>query len=207
MSDSERMISPDFFPNPMQTSRTPQRETPPLLGGTAAPLDQDTQILEDLRQPRSATDDRATHALERLIEQTRAREIDVVAGDAANANGIAVVDMQGPAPGFLWVVRRINAGPVDYSAGATFSGVLTIGIKSAQAAPGNVNGVPADSGGQVFSQTNLFPAEGTWGRGELVLLEGERLILVITGLANNFQVTAGAHVQQYAAAVGQTYGL
>jgi hypothetical protein len=207
MTDSQRTIHPDFFGNPNQDARTPQRETPPELGGVSAPIDTDTPLLTDLRRPRSATDDRATHALERMLEQSRARELDVVASANASAAGVAVLDLQGPAPGFLWVVRRINAGPLDYSAGATFTGITTIGIKSAQAAPGTASGVPADSGGQVFSQTNLFPAEGTWGRGELVLLEGERLLLIVIGLTANFLVTSGAHIQQYAAAVGQTYGL
>lgn len=201
-------IAPDFFPNAEQTAGSPQRATPPQLGGVAAPLTAPAeQTFGQSADPRGRVDQRLTHMLERYIEQGRAREFDQPGSDAANANGIAVVDLAGPAPGFMWVVRRINAGPADYSAGATFTGVLCIGAKTTQAAPNSVNGVPADSGGQVFSQTTVFPAEGTWGRGELIVLEGERLILIITGLTNGFLVTAGAHGQQYAAAFPQSYTL
>lgn len=201
-------IASDFFPNPRQDARTPQRETPPDLGGTAAPLTPQAEAqFGQTADPRGRTDDRLTHVLERAIEQGRAREFDSQGSDNANANGFSVVDLGGPPPGFMWVVRRVNAGPEDYTAGATFTGVLVIAVKSPLAAPNNLNGIPAASGGQVISTTGVFPSEGTWGRGELVLMGNERLVLIITGLTPNLLVTAAAHGQQYAAAYPQSYTL
>ena len=203
------MTAPDKFGPPLQEqSSGSMRPTPEALGGVSTIPD--SAFGRVLGQHRRAphVDAPASAALERHREEIRPRALRLE-GSAVSATGVPlVIDLGGPKPGFVWTIRRINVGPVDYAAGNYPTVNTVIALVTSQETGINL----ADSAAQVVSQTTAYPAEGTWGREELVLQAGDYLRIVVVGLALSnvtagITVTASAAGQETAAAHREVYAI
>jgi hypothetical protein len=194
----------DTFPAPYEDSySTDEEQTPVSMGGgvrTLGPLD--TAAARGLHASRGDRyDERLSAGLRRKIEGSRDRIVELHGSGTAVANTPLVITCGGPHQGFVWELKRLNVGPVDYSAGSFPNVTNVILIKSSQS-----TGSVADSAGQVISTTTLYPSEGTWGREECTVLAGEYLRVIVVGLSAGVVVTIGGQAIENAAAAPETYG-
>jgi hypothetical protein len=194
-------LRPDSFPQTFDDTYSSEAPTSPGVGGTRHPSNTEQADAAGLLQRRRApqVDPRASAALQRAIAQAKPRPIRLRGALAAPASGPTVIGLGGPEIGFTWMVTRVTAGPIDYSAGSFATGVFVI-LAITQ------TGVSTpDTAYEVVSTTAAWPAEGTWNKDQLQLQGGERLRLIITGLAAGVFATAGGQAYETAAGVTETY--
>lgn len=173
----------------------PHRRPTQGLGRTAAhavrPVDDPTVDV-----PRSA-------AIERYWEERFARKVRLVGSGSAPASGFLWVNLLGPSDGYVWNVRRLNVGPADYTSLPYATGVTVLAVVAGQQPP-PAGSVTAD---QVASSTTNWPAQATWGPGELTLEGGDYLWVGVAGLTTGTAVTVGGQAQQTAVHVPEVYGI
>lgn len=184
---------PDTFAAPFHDAVASQRLTPPGVGGHAIdPGNAAHAVASRLARTRDPRiDPRRTAAVERRIAEASPRAIRLRGSGVATTGQVLSIGLGGPEIGFTWDVRRVNVGPLDYSAGSFPTGVfvvLTITDKTN----------PADSGYEVVSTTSSYPSEGNWGTEQVQLQGGDKLRLLITGLTTGAIVTAGGMALEYA---------
>lgn len=149
-------------------------------------------------------DQRLSAGYQRWREGFTPRQIRKYASASATTSTTTVLALGSPQRGFIWAVRRINVGPIDYTAGSFPTGIFVIATLAAQPTqPGTV----ADSGGQVISTTTLYPAEGTWGRDELVVQADEHVRILVTGLTTGTIVTAALYAEETVAGGPEQYAI
>jgi len=200
------MTSPDGFEAPHQsTTAGSERPTAPGVGGIRTIGDKEyAAILGGRHHGKSAVvDHQASAALERQIENARPRQLRQEKSGITVSNTTLILNMGGPKPGFKWTIRRINVGPVDYSAG----NYPTVSFVIATIGPQSTGQGPVDSAAQVVSQTTAYPAEGTWGRDELEMNAGEYLRILVGGLSAGVTVTASAVGQEQGAVATEQYAI
>lgn len=199
----------DTFARATRNGQASRRPTPDDMGGGSF----DGRVASDdaaalLQQGRQAPeiDERASAALARWWEERKAKHYKLNGSAVATTGSVTVIDLGGPKQGFVWAVRRINVGPLDYAGTVgSFPAAVTTILAASQRSPGSA--YPANSGQQVIDSSAAFPLSGTWGRGEATVAEGDRLFLLIVGLTTGYQVTAGGEVEETAAGVPELYGL
>lgn len=198
------MSALDNLPGQVRNSYASNRPTPVELGGQTAYSE---RAAADLIAPsRTPTENyRLTQALQRLREQNYPRAVHLAGVGTATTATPLVIGLGGPKLGFTWNLRRVTVGPHDYAAGSFPAGVFVILVAVGQAAPGSA--YPSDTAREVISTTAMYPAEGTWGRGEVTLEGGEELRLIVTGLTTGVMVSAGGQAQETAAGQYETYAL
>lgn len=195
--------APDKF-GPYKATDSSTRQTAPLVGGHAGVHPETyARALGGPRRGDVVTDDALSAEIERRKAQARRRLIRFQHAVQAVGGQTTVLFAGGPHPGFTWDVRRLNVGPMDYSAGSFPTGILVIAIITVQEEPG----APIDDAGRVVSMTTAYPAEGTWGRGECSLVYGDHLRVLVTGLANGTWVTLGGQAEQVGVDTATSYGL
>lgn len=190
------MPPPDTFDTPAHQEQWSARITPPAMGG-ATPITPALAGRMIRRRPAEPGVDRAmSSAVDRIRQQSRRRIVRLNAFAQAVGGQVTLLVPQpgGPTRGFQWDLRRLNVGPIDYSAGSFPSGIETIALIGPQEEPG----LPADSAAQVISATAAYPAEGTWSRGQVTLLPGDHIRVLVTGLANGVFVSLGGQCEEVA---------
>lgn len=198
----------DLFPR-HQSSVTggSRRPTMASVGGGPRPnragrADRDAAaLLEHDREP--YFDEQRSAAIERYYEERFGRKVRLLGSAVAGASGFSWLNLQGPSDGYVWNVRRLNVGPIDYTTLPYTTGVTVIAVVGGQQAP-PAGSVSAD---QVASVSTGWPAEATWGPGELTLEGGDYLWVGVAGLAQGTQITAGGQAQMTAVHTGEVYGL
>lgn len=192
-----------MFPAPARSSYSPARIDAPELGGErhagAAEVAAAAGML--VQRPHPEIDQQRSAALRRYITEVAQRGVRLRGSKVATSGQTTLIGLGGPETGFTWSIRRINVGPLDYSAGSFPTGIVVI---AAIATKISSNSAP-DSAYEVVSMTTTFPAEGTWGKDELQLQASDRLQLLITGLATGVTVTAGGFAQETAANLPERY--
>jgi hypothetical protein len=172
----------DQFPSPTEDSRsTAQRPVPASMGGgTRLPGNPLTASRALIRRGPPNVDPQASATFARHLQEARPRLIRQETSGVVVVNKTLILNLGGPKAGFEWTIRRINVGPVDYSAGnyQTVSTVIAI------VGPQETSLGVIDSAAQVVSQTTAFPAEGTWGLDELPIAPGDHLRVLVVGYAN-----------------------
>lgn len=178
--------APDHFDAPIGEAVASDRPTAPGVGGIRGIRAEEIAAAFG-RRPAPAVDPRRTAAAQRLHTITTPRLIRLRGSAIATTGTPTVIYLDGPAAGWLWHIRRINVGPLDYSAGSFPTGIYVVSTIAGADEPG----LPPDSAGQVISSTAAYPAEGTWGMGEATLGAGDHLRVIVTGLTTGTTVTAG----------------
>lgn len=203
------MTAPDTMANPLHSTLASNRPTPDAMGGGAVEAPERSRAaavaLEQHRREPSI-DERLSAAVGRWWEERKAKHYKLNGSAVAVAGAVTVIDLGGPKQGFTWALRRINVGPADYAAGAgSYPVAITTIVAMTTRQPG-VN-YPANAAQQVIDQTGAFPVSGTWGRGQATVAEGDRLFVLVVGLDDGYQLTAGGEVEETAAGVPEIYGL
>lgn len=195
--------APDLFPAPMREFQSSNRPTPEEMGGWSLRPEHEQAAHHMGDVAAAGNDDDALAAnLRRRIEQSRPRRIWLTGSGVGTSADPAIIRMGGPKPGSVRAVRRVTVGPADYlniATGPTRVILLITSVAASVAAP--------VSASRVVSSTTSWPAEGTWGRGELVLEQGEELVALILGSSNGVTYTAGGQAEETAVATGETYEL
>jgi hypothetical protein len=199
MADGTGGLSQTISGRPEERYQDHARNTPPGMGGMD-PLD----VALPLRDP--ALLDSAAAALLRAFEDSLTKYIPVPgASGVIPAGGQLALDLGGPALGYIWHVRSIQVGPVDYTAQTLPIAGFTV-IAYARAGT-NAAGIGGDRSAQsALSWTQQYPAQAFFSRGEAVCSQGDRLQVVVVGTVGA-TVTAGATVEQTAADVHERRSL
>lgn len=198
--------TPDKFGPDWRDSWHSARPTPVELGG---PHDHDDgaagRMLGGARA--GGVDMNATGKLLRLLDDFRGRPIAEAAQAVALAGVPTVLGLGGCPQGYVRSLRRVNVGPADYVAGAGAfpAGTTVILVSGEKASPGAA--YPNASGLSVVSLTTIYPAEGTWSAGEVTIMPGQWLTVVVVGLAAGVQVVASAQLVETASVGGEIFGL
>lgn len=201
----------DLFPRPaweQDATADPRARTLPTVGGGPDPAgtarQQHLEVVTRMIRPArhvQVEDPVASAAAERAQEQNRPRTVRL--GGTATAPGGATVvfpiqPIGQPELGFTWMLRRLHVGPADYSnPGAAWTPTHLIVVLGPLAMP-NI-AVPDSAERMVTSTTNTI-LEATWGRGEVTILPGDQLWVIITGLAAGAIASAGGQVEEIATA-------
>lgn len=190
--------SPDLFPQPFHAFQDSARPTPPEMGGFHEP-DVDAGLTRPgtprRRNPLAA-------GLQRRLESRRPRRIWLQGTGTADGTNPTIIRVGAPKPGFVRSVRRLTIGPINYlnvATGPTRVIVMT--------APPSAQIVAPISASRVISSTTSWPAEGTWGRGELVLEASDELVVVVIGGTANQVLTVGGQAEETAATDMENYEL
>jgi hypothetical protein len=196
---------PDKFPNPLQSAVGGiERATAPGVGGIRTPSEHEMASVLGQHRRSPDVDQRASAKLARQIDAAKPRLLRLEGSGVQVATNTLVISLGGPKPGFVWSIRRINVGPVGYDTGDYPTISAVIGIVAGQESG---LGVVA-SASQVFSQTTAYPAEGTWGRDELVLAAGDYLQILVIGLTPTGSTsTAAASGEETHVGVTETYAI
>lgn len=206
---AERPANPDqAWLGDSYASDDPRMATPASIGGGPKGQPRDDSAFSAAKLIGGSwapeKDPRLSGALERLVDSRRGRVVKLQGTVTAVAGAVAVIELGGPPPGFVWSLRRLNVGPSDYIAGNWPTSAITVMAATGQAAPGTA--YPTNSALQVLSVTTSFPAEATWSEAEATLLAGEKLFILTSGLAAGYLLTAGGQAVEVAAAMGEQYG-
>lgn len=197
---------PDRFPAPAHSTVSSARPTAPLLGGSPGVHPEQYAAAVGLpRRPGSSigVDERLSSELVRRAGQNRRRVVKLAYSAAAVSGQTTVLFGGGPKAGFQWDVRRLNVGPMDYTAGGFPTGIYVVAVIMSQEEPG----APPSDASRVVTSSAVYPNEATWGRGEVTLLPGEFLRVLITGLGTNVMAMLGGQVEEVAIDSITTYGL
>ncbi|HSN12146.1 MAG TPA: hypothetical protein VLS51_08570 [Propionibacteriaceae bacterium] len=188
--------APDRFPTPYRTTYgTDERPTPPGMGG-AAPRFAPSRVPIGGGGPT----DRGQAAAMRAAQDRLTRAVPIQASGTVPASGPLVLDAGGPDAGYVWDLKRLMVGPVDYTALPYATGVTVLAFLRGQ---GDTHG---NSATHMLSWTKAWPAQGTWGRHEAHLEHGDRVQVVVLGLAAGTVVTVGGSVEQTASDVALVWG-
>jgi hypothetical protein len=140
------------------------------------------------QQKHNAKMERLTQALILQGRRVRVYGVPLGAANTATSGTPFVLDLGGPPQSFIWEVKQIQVGPPDYT-GTIPSGVTTYAFAGKQ---GDY------SAGAAVSWTAQYPAQAFFSAHEAWVMDGERLSVVVTGLATGQPVVASALVIQSA---------
>jgi len=191
---------PDEFARPFLDFQSHARATPRSMGG-AAP------VVPPGPHGQGRPLDPALEAAKRRRDNKMTRVYDFAAAGIMPVTGPLVLDVDGPASGFVWDIKSIQVGPEDYSQLPYATGVTVIAFLRGQGLTTTGSNGQSTTATDVISYTQAWPAQGFWGRHQATCQFPSRLQIMVLGFTAGAWVTVGGQAEQTAVDVAETFAL